>query len=241
MGVEIFSREEFEAALPVHSVTKEPLWVSLGLIEGEYAYLVVPNSDRPYGVEVRSSVKQHGTSAGTGEDSIRCWPVKWEGIGEGQLRLHQYGSKATRWITRVPGWQERLTNNLRFLSRVLNSVRPCHKCGVDCVPFKVKKEDSPNKGRHFCTCKNPNCKWPDYYWLDENGKEAADQLKSPASQQQPPVKSQSSTNTQTNNTEVPVCPKCKRECVVRTAGPNSKNPGRNFYGCPFNHGFVSWV
>ena len=59
MPVEQFTREQFEAALPMHKSTGDPLWESLGLVSGEYTYAVAvldgtqPTNKR---VVVRSSV-----------------------------------------------------------------------------------------------------------------------------------------------------------------------------------------
>ena len=35
-----------------------------------------------------------------------------------------------------------------------------------------------------------------------------------------------------NTPEPPKCQKCGVQCVAKVAGPNSKNPGREFWACP---------
>ena len=59
MTTEIFSKAQFEEALPKHRVTKEPLWTYRGFIKGEHTYWL-PVKD---GVEIiiRSSIDGSGS------------------------------------------------------------------------------------------------------------------------------------------------------------------------------------
>ena len=107
MSVEIFSKNDFEQALPAHKDTGKPLWTALGLKSGEYTYSVPVNGGRVV-AEIRSSVGSNGVSAEAGSDSIRCWLVDTK-------TDKPVGSKVSRWITRQHGWQQRLTNELRVL------------------------------------------------------------------------------------------------------------------------------
>lgn len=165
MSVEIFSKEQFEKnALPVHKVTKQPLWKYIGLVDGEHAYLIaLPNNN--VGIEVRSSVRSNGFSADTGKDSIRCWLVDC-------TTKKPMGSKISRWTTRVPGWGERTKEVIRQLWTIGTKLVDCPTCKntdptVDsrlrC--FKVKKE-GPNKGRLFLRCPIETCKH--FEWLAED-------------------------------------------------------------------------
>lgn len=158
MPVEIFSRDQFEQALPCHCKTNEKLWQANGLIDGEFCYTVTPFPNIPYGITVRSSVKANGYSADTGQDSIRAWIVTENG--------KPFGSKISRYTTRLPGWQDRLTVILRKLAGLIKQIAPCKSCGHDRPPFKVKK-DGPNKGRIFSKCNNKECKHPEFTWLDD--------------------------------------------------------------------------
>lgn len=147
MPVETFTKQEFEAALPKHRETGEPLWQECGLVKGEYVYHV--SFDHPQGhvIEVRSSVHANGTSAGCGEDSIRLLLLS----SDNQL----IASKHNRWVTRVKGWQDRLLEQLRFMARLGNRLHKC-QCGCNQVTFKVKKA-GPNQGRFFITCSDRDC------------------------------------------------------------------------------------
>lgn len=157
MAVEIFSREQFEQALPCHCKTQEKLWQPCGVNNGEFTYIVRPFPNLPYGIEVRSSVKADGFSADTGEDSIRCWIVTNEG--------KPFGSKISKYTTRIPGWENRLINILRTLAKMIQQIAPCNTCGQPCPPFKVKR-DGPNKGRLFSKCTNKDCAKPKFTWID---------------------------------------------------------------------------
>lgn len=140
--IDRFSKSEFEAALPIHNKTGEPLWESLGLKDGEYTYRV--NIPGALGcIEVRSSVSMSGLAASSGEDSIRCWLT--------DHHSNPLGSKVQKYVTRVPGWNTRMTKVLRELAHMAKRVQPCKTCSKPMGIFKVKK-DGPNKGRYFTKC-----------------------------------------------------------------------------------------
>jgi hypothetical protein len=157
MTVEIFTREQFESALHSHCNTGEKLWQSCGLQDGEFAYNVRPFPALPYVIHVRSSVKANGKSANTGQDSIRAWITKDDG--------KPFGSKISRYTTRLPGWQERMTVILRKLAGMIKQITPCNTCGHDRPTFKVSK-DGPNKGRLFSKCTNNSCAKQEFTWID---------------------------------------------------------------------------
>jgi hypothetical protein len=161
MATEIFTRHDFEAALPCHCRTHTPLWQHQGLIDGEHAYHVTPFPQHPtlaqYAVSVRSSVHADGRAAGTGEDSIRAWIIVAE---TGQ----PFGSKISHHVTRVPGWQTRLTETLRRLAGIIRQIAPCPCCGQPCPVFKAGKNTN-NPGRLFAKCTNRECRRPHFAWL----------------------------------------------------------------------------
>lgn len=106
--VERFSKEQFEAALPFCKTTGVPLWLPLGLIDGEYSY-TIPVTDTNKRIIIRSSIGPSGIAADTGEDSIRLWV-------EYHYKDRWYPlAKRSRWVTRIPNWEGRITDKLREL------------------------------------------------------------------------------------------------------------------------------
>lgn len=151
MTIQRFSQLEFEQALPKHKVTKQPLWLCQGLQDGELQYHM-PIDDIS-GIIIRSSIDFTGKAAATGEDSIRAWIV--------DQNLQPLGSKVSRWTTRQPGWDKRLTDVLRQLWSWRKAAGNCPDCGQPMGIFKVKK-DGPTKGKVFCKCSVHN----HFRWLD---------------------------------------------------------------------------
>ena len=146
-----FTKDDFEAALPVEGSDRTPcgvkLWEPLGLIGGEYCYLVPVAKKPAFAIMIRSSVHADGQSADVGEDSIRCWITSTEhALGT------PWGSKISAYVTRVPGWEKRLTATLRQLYKMALSIEKC-QCGEWMKVFKVKKR-GPNHGRIFLKCMN---------------------------------------------------------------------------------------
>jgi hypothetical protein len=213
MPVEIFGLDEFKAAL------RQGGWSGkeLGVIQGEYCFLVQPKRGQcsAFGIFLRSSIDTSGTSASTGEDSIRAFIVE-------TASLKPWGGKVSRWTTRLPGWQERLNANvLRPLATMIAAIIPCPSCGQLVKPFRVKK-DGANKGRLFVRCCNDQCQKRHYAFLDGEPNAA------PVAPAAAPIQS-----------DVP-CPKCGKACVVKVAGPHSKNPGKRFLSCQASCG-VGWI
>lgn len=141
MSVEIFSKEQFEAALP-NTVS----WKCLGLKDGEFAYKMQINDD--IFIQIRSSVKANGFSADTGQDSIRAWLVDNNG--------KPLGSKVLKWTQRIPGWEERMLDVLRILWKRAQWAGYCPDCKIPMGVFKSKTKKNPN--RLFKKCTNENCK-----------------------------------------------------------------------------------
>jgi hypothetical protein len=154
--IDRFDRKTFEAALP-KAGPHNPLWLALGLRGGEHCYLIAV---RPgVLIYVRSSVRADDLAADTAADSIRCW-LAADDTGR------PLGSKDSRWISRVPGWQARLTETLRKLWKLGHQSRPCPNCLTQMGVFKVKKS-GPNKGRWFLSC--PACGYWDR-WVEAEPK-----------------------------------------------------------------------
>lgn len=150
--IDTFTREQFEQALPKvdgHAVC------SLGVMQNEYAY-VLPVTD-VLGIHIRSSVGSAGISASTGEDSIRCWIVRLD-TGEA------WGNKVAKYVTRVPGWQERLLRTLRKLWKMARAVHACPRCDQLMHVFICKQ--GANKGRVFLKCVNDRCPRKTFEWVE---------------------------------------------------------------------------
>lgn len=145
--IDIFNKQQFESALPKN------LWSYQGLSEGEHTYRMSVTED--IFIIIRSSVKSNGWSADTGQDSIRAWLV-----GEDNKPL---GSKVSEWVTRLPGWQDRLIVTLRTLWKMGKKANHCSKCHSVRGVFKVKKE-GPNKGKLFAKCTKCGS---DFQWLED--------------------------------------------------------------------------
>lgn len=159
MPVEIFTKAQFEDALPVNKHTGEPLWKCNGLSGGEYVYSLRINKSAV--VIVRSSIQGDGRSAGSGEDSIRLWladPASGKPLTK----------KLSRWIARTGDWRGRLESQLRRLFEIGLHIKTCN-CGGQ-VTVKEVKKDGDNKGRLFASCK-ANCP-ESFKWLTESKKAA---------------------------------------------------------------------
>jgi hypothetical protein len=144
--IDQFTREEFENYLSIHSP-----FSCLGLIQGEEAYLIP--LDEQTGIMVRSSVKKSGVSAGTSKNSIRAWLVS------GSKPL---GSKISKWITRQPGWQERVDEQIKQLTLWRALAGDCKECDKPKGIFIAHTEK--NDGRPFARCKEHK---DSFQWLDE--------------------------------------------------------------------------
>lgn len=170
--IDHFTKEQFESALPVDRKTGRRMWEETGVQDGEYCYRIViggiqhtkvypgqtyPGSDPvELAIRIRSSVRADGTSADTGENSIRCWLSGFDG--------KPYAYKTGAYITRKPGWEKRLTEKLRQLYRLALILKPCYACGNLMQAGKVKKV-GPNKGKVFQKCRKLDCGCG-FEWID---------------------------------------------------------------------------
>jgi hypothetical protein len=156
--IDHFTKAEFEAALPVHKVTNQPLWTEAGLQSGEWCYKL-PVSERIY-ILIRSSVHQAGWSADTGNDSIRFWPID-------TATEMPAGSKSLRWVDRKPGWQLRMTNGLRDMYALIKAAGKCPTCGEPMYIYKAKQ--GKRKGEFFAKCQIGKCPGS-FKWLQITAK-----------------------------------------------------------------------
>lgn len=153
MPIDHFTREQFESALPKRRLTlpgqPDHCWTSSGLVKGEYVYSIpVCYAYGSTWVEVRSSVGSTGIAADTGEDSIRLYLMGPMGAVAGKL---------TKYVTRVKGWDKRMTDQLRTLYKIGLSLKPCPTCGDLMHAFtagkgKNAKAKPENVGRLFQRC-----------------------------------------------------------------------------------------
>jgi hypothetical protein len=146
--IDQFNKEDFETYLQDNYSPINPL----GLVDGEETYEIL--LDNQTSVTIRSSIKADGLSADVGKDSIRCWLMN----GDKPL-----GSKVSKWTTRQPGWQERLTGNIDQLVSWRALAGDCKECDKPKGIFKAKTEK--NKGRPFARCNNKKHK--SFVWLDK--------------------------------------------------------------------------
>lgn len=141
LRVKPFTKEEFEAALPIHKQTNEPMWTHSQLIDGEHVYFI-PVTGTNKRIVIRSSVGANGVSADCGKDSIRLWVEyyykkagKWIALG-----------KLDRWTTRVTGWERRVTAKLRELWKlaISDSKGRTHTSGAN-ESNQIKKSNEGSK------------------------------------------------------------------------------------------------
>ena len=116
MPVEIFSKAQFEAALPVKT-DKTPLWSYLGVEpkSREHLYLVSPFNGR-FAIRVHSSVVGD-LSEECGENSIRAYIV--QKIGD---KWEYHGGKNQRWVARTVNWRIHMTAMLRSWNTALDYI-----------------------------------------------------------------------------------------------------------------------
>ena len=235
MPVELFDKATFESALPKLRGTDKPAWRCIGLDKGEYAYLIVLGANKPASVYVRSSVDQTGWSRATGEDSLRAFvvesipscnvcysnsnqTVKCEDRGTSyycpkcrrtlqtnELHFRVLSGKANRWTTRLPGWQDRINEIIRFLAKMAVKIDVCPQNQAHgLVRLNKVKKEGPNKGRWFIACGNDKCY---FEWMTQRDNDD-------------------------DQGGLPECPGCEhktlREFTVKKEGPNK---GKKFLKC----------
>lgn len=140
--IDKFTKDRFEAALPIHKITGKPLWHDEGFENGEFVYgMNIRKSVIKTWVTIiiRSSVAMDGFARDTGKDSIRLFFLR---------NGKPHGSKLSCYVTRVKGWEERLTKQLRIMYKRGMSLKICSLCGGPKAIFKRKGKD----GKLFQAC-----------------------------------------------------------------------------------------
>jgi hypothetical protein len=156
MPIDRFSKDRFEACLPVHKTSGESLWKRV-------TGMTSPDSELLYFIPVSENVRILIWS------SINPWTEMADDVGENSIRCYlanrfnePLSNKSQTYITRVKGWEVRLKDMLRDLWKMGMSIaQPC-SCGEQKKIFWCKKP-GPNKGRRFITCEG--CRKFD--WFDK--------------------------------------------------------------------------
>ena len=165
MTIERFSKDQFESALPVSKMDGARLWNNAGLVDGEYTYRM------PVREGVIIMIRENGVAAPTGKDSIRCWLIRADGS--------PMGNKIQAYVTRVHGWQDRMSEILRELWKRALAAGDCPACGQPISIFQVKK-DGKNKGRLFVKCwdcsDHETFRWLDAAAPKDHGKRKFEEL-----------------------------------------------------------------
>jgi hypothetical protein len=133
MAIDRFTKDRFEEALPKNKKTGEPLWHDVGFENGEFTYginVYRKMVNAPWvDIIIRSSVAMDSLARNTGEDSIRIFFMR---------KGKPHGSKLSCYVTRVKGWEERLTKQLRIMYKRGMDMEPCSICGEPKAIFKKK-------------------------------------------------------------------------------------------------------
>jgi hypothetical protein len=114
MPVEIFTIEQFEAALPVPK--KGPKFERLpGLHYNENVWvLYMPHADLR--ILVRSTIGASGKSDDTGQDSIRIY-LQYSRLENGSRVWREIKGFKAPYTTRIKGWQDRLKVKIKQVSQ----------------------------------------------------------------------------------------------------------------------------
>lgn len=129
MAIDRFTKLRFENALPKHKLTGVPLWHDVAFENGEFVYGMYVNDVTIY---IRSSIGMDGLAKETGKDSIRMYTM---------YNGKPHGSKISCYTTRVKGWEERMTKQLRILYKRCMSLAKCKVCGGMKAIFKKTNKD----------------------------------------------------------------------------------------------------
>lgn len=144
--IDKFSKDRFEAALPIHKMDNYPLWHDVGFENGEFVYGIDLHKDgigAPWvTIVIRSSVAMDGFARNTGEDSIRIFFLR---------NGKPHGSKLSCYVTRVKGWEERLTKQLRIMYKRGMNLKVCPLCEGPKAIFK-RKSYKGEDGKLFQAC-----------------------------------------------------------------------------------------
>lgn len=119
--IDHFTTQQFEDALPVNKKTGLPMWEYIGFFGNERVYQIQVTAD--CFIRIRSSIDSSGVAKDSGDDSIRVYLMSYVGgsiVGKGIL---------PEYITRVPGWEKRLSKKIRELWVLKSKIGQCPVCG----------------------------------------------------------------------------------------------------------------
>jgi hypothetical protein len=144
-----FSKEQFEAALPVDKESGKALWQYVGFEKGEHVYkMPIKNGNlKRVAILIRSSVKKDGYAAGTGNDSIRLWLVNSE-TGK------PLGKKVDAYTQRTAGWERRMNDKLCQLHERGLHMHDCPKCSSGVMVERHGKHGKFYGCSNFPRCRN---------------------------------------------------------------------------------------
>lgn len=152
MTTESFTVEEFAKVLEDAGYRYD----KLGWMNGEMVFAV--DLGKQVSIRIRSSIRNNGYAANSGEDSIRLW-LAYQGQSLSAKGVPTGINE--RYIQCVAGWQKRLITQiekLKFFRQVLGDCRDCGKPNMALVSRTAK-----NPGRIFTKCTECG-KWG--IWLD---------------------------------------------------------------------------
>lgn len=151
MPTESFTVDEFSKVLEDAGYN----WDKLGWMQGEMMFAI--DLGKQVSIRIRSSIRNNGYAAGSGEDSIRLW-LAYQGQSLSAKGIPTGINE--RYIQRTHGWQERLVaqiEKLRFFRTVLGDC----VCGSPRMALVSHTAKNPNRVFTKCT----ECgKWG--AWLD---------------------------------------------------------------------------
>jgi hypothetical protein len=166
--IDQFTLGEFEKALD----NIIPLgWLPLGMDLNEYCYIIEVNSNAR--IYIRSSVGANGIADKAGQDSIRLNLEVWQPDFRRNehyewIALPKKSVTSQRWVTRVPGWQERLEEKIRLYWDVAKEFRqPVESCSCGKAPFVGISKSEKNKGRPYSSCLQKHGGCGLFMWLDK--------------------------------------------------------------------------
>lgn len=166
--IDQFTLQEFEQALD--SII--PLgWLPLGMDLNEYCYIIEVNSNAR--IHIRSSIGESGITDEAGQDSIRLNLEIWQPDFRRNehydwIALPKKAIDSQRWITRVPGWQERLEEKIRLYWNIAKEFRqPVEFCSCGKAPFVGISKSKKNNGRPYSSCLEKHGGCGLFLWLDE--------------------------------------------------------------------------
>ena len=137
--IDHFSIEQFDQVVK----NVRPASYHAGVIMGEHIWYVP--LDEQCQIVVRSSIRPNGTSADSGDDSIRLF------LSDKNEHVHL--GKLDAYTTRVSGWEKRIEIKISYLASLRLAAGDCKRCENPLHIFIVQKEGA-NKGRPFATCKH---------------------------------------------------------------------------------------